>query len=600
MRKLFYFAVIISAAIFAAISCTKEGFQIDDPDINESGGINMYVGDFYIVNCTPAPQTAKWSSSNTDVATVEDGVIFAHNPGNAKISANPKVGKKISFNVFVAAVPITDFTIAESISLYAGNSTYLEISELSPENASISSIAWESSDNSVFTVTLAEGGVKINGIAEGTAKLTGRADGVTRVSTVTVKGPEKLSLPSHVDAYINHEVEVSVVQEPEVYKDYNWSIRQDGNICSVRSEGAKAVLTGVALGKCTLELSLAGGSIKKSCEVTVHNGSLVLDKSESTLLAGDELTLTATQYPVQYNDYEWASDDASVATVSGNGKTAVVKAGDKTGETVIRCYINGRDISASCRVSTFGPDYLDKMGIVLVEQYMTPKFLGENVYVSPKRSSDTELRVMTIYRTDLPECFKGRVKWSTGTPSADSYSTVIKNQSSYRNLPITCSTPVGDMKINYIQGFMELEVREFDYSDFRVGSSIHYNWYQQYGEWYFKPFYQQIPDKTAKLDPVGWSLWSISPDRAFFFTGVDDYGSRVNCATEKYGIATSAEGLTVVTDKIKLTYDASHILITSYERGYWLKTDDVTSSKTVDGTVTVHGQSFKIHCIIKP
>lgn len=598
MKKILCIAATALAVVSSVISCTKDGFQIDDPYINESGCIYMHVGEYYIVNCTADPETAKWSSSDTDVVTADNGVIIALKSGSAKVTVNPKMGKRITFVVYVTAVPITDFTIAESFSIYAGNYTYVEIKGLTPENASASSIVWESSDNSIFTVNAEEGGVRLTGIAEGTATLTGKADDVTRTSTVTVKGPEKITLPSKVDAYVNHDVEVSIVQEPEVYTDYSWSIRQEGHICDLRSEGAKAVLTGYAVGKCTLELTLAGGSIKKSCEVTVNTGSLVLDKSESTLIAGDNLTLTATQYPVQYSDYEWVSDDTGVATVSGSGNTAVVKAGNKTGETVIRCYVNGRDICASCRISTYGEDYLDALMFVLVRPNRDPVNLGDNVYVAPDHSSDTELRVITMYKTDLPECFKGRIKWNTGTPSEDSFSTVIKNQNKYREFTVTCSTPVGNYSINYVQGFKELEVRKFVYSDFRPGTSIHYNWYQEYGTWYFKPFYKQLPDKTFTLWPEASETMSIGPNQEFFFTGVDSYEDRSYNCVQLYGTSNYTEGLTAVRDRISLVYESNTITSSSY--GSWLKTDDVTTTKSFNGSVSVNGQLFKIRGYIKP
>lgn len=602
MKKILCIAATALAVVSSVISCTKDGFQIDDPYINESGCIYMHVGEYYIVNCTADPETAKWSSSDTDVVTADNGVIIALKSGSAKITVNPKMGKRITFEVYVTAVPITDFTIAESFSIYAGNYTYVEIKGLTPENASASSIAWESSDNSIFTVNAEEGSVRLTGIAEGTATLTGKADDVTRTSTVTVKGPEKLTLPSKVDAYVNHDVEVSVVQEPEVYTDYSWHINQEGRICDLRSEGAKAVLTGYAVGKCTLELTLAGGSIKKSCEVTVNTGSLVLDKSESTLIAGDNLTLTATQFPVQYNDYEWISEDASVATVSGSGNTAVVKAGNKTGETVIRCYVNGRDICASCRISTYGEDYLDALMFVLVRPNRDPVNLGDNVYVAPDHSSDTELRVITIYKTDLPECFKGRIKWNTGTPSEDSFSTVIKNQNKYREFTVTCSTPVGNYSINYVQGFRELEVREFEYNPFPTVANYgdRPGWYiGTYYSHYFDAFYRTLPSKTISLSPIGWAIWAIKPNRSFFVTGLDDYKSgSIDIIQKDYAISANADGIHTRRDYIHVYFRNQKI--EDYKNGTWFETDDVTSSKTVDGTLSVNGQSFRIHCYIQP
>lgn len=185
MKKILYLFAAMAALFSAATACTKDGLLIDDPYINTVGSLNMYVGDFYVVNCTEDPWTAKWTSSNREVATVEGGIITAFSPGTAKITVAPKMGKKTSFNVIVEAVPVTDFKIDDAISLYAGRTIYLEVKGISPSNASATSIVWESSDESVFIVKVEEGSVKLLGKSEGTAKLTGSANGVTRTSTVT-------------------------------------------------------------------------------------------------------------------------------------------------------------------------------------------------------------------------------------------------------------------------------------------------------------------------------------------------------------------------------------------------------------------------------
>lgn len=607
MKNFFLSIVTLLAAVWA-VSCS-DVFSIDDPTISETGVIQMKVGEYYIVNCTD-PVNARWTSSNPGVADVDEGVIIAYSPGTAKITVNPKMGKRMSFQVNVEAVPVTKFNIVEAFSLYVGGSEYLEITEVVPSNATVSSLEWESSNVAVMTVEKDENGVKISGLSEGTAKLTGRSKSCSKTSVVTVKGPEKVSLPASVDAYVDSDIEVTAVQEPEVYKDYNWSIRQDGNVCKVRSEGAKAILTGVAPGKCTLELSLAGGSIKKSCEVTVKMGDLVLDKSEHTFLAGDRLRLTATQVPQKYNDYEWVSDDADVASVSEDGNSALVTAGKYSGETVIRCYVNGRAISASCRVKTIGVDYLDDIHLALVVSPIgKPRFLSSLVYVSPDRKDDTELCALTMYGEKLPECFKGRVHWSMGTPSEDGFRTVISNTSgSYEELDLTFTTPIGNRTITYVKGYNRLEVRPFQYVEFdRLTAGERGNpWYKgpNYREGYFQYIFwtsswwttEGLPGVAGELFPSTWRTWSgsVKPGDDLLFTGVDDYGD-----SYRVGASISADGMSSVSRETEVVISNGKRRTMRTEK-YGHVSEDITSAKIINGTLTSNGQSFYVYCPVKP
>lgn len=600
--------IALMSVLGTAVSCTKESFIIDDPAINSGGSILMLQGDVYVINCSHEQGQAKWSSSDQGVADVINGVIFAYNPGTAKITVDPKHGKAISFNVIVKGIPVREFTIDDKIEMYAGNSVYLEVRGIVPENATATSISWSSSDESVLTVTTEGGSVRLNGLSQGTARLTGTSEGVSHSSTVTVKGPDKVNLPASLDAYVDHEVEVTAVQEPEVYSDYNWSIRQDSNVCTVRSEGAKAVLTGIAPGKCTLELSLGGGAVRKSCEVTVKDGSLVIDKSELTFFTGDEITLTATQFPQNYSDYVWESDDESIATVSGNGSSAVVRGGSASGETVVRCYVNGKRISASCRVNTIGPSIMADLTFLLVRPGKNNTYLSSMLYVSPAHNGDVELRVVDMYGQDLPEVFKGRVQWSFGTPSDDSFSTFINySYPGYNEFDIEFSTPVGSQTITYVHGYKSVEVRPFEYVECTIFPER--GWYKgpQYTDYYLQyrlNALKYLPYSVGSFYPNTWQTWtgSVKPGDDLVLTGIDDFGEPVHL----YGLSSSnlkfsddAEGLSIVTRDVEVSYPGNGVRRTWTGR-FGHVSETITSSKIINGKLNVRGQEFIVRCQVKP
>lgn len=605
------FSLMIAAAVCtfcAAVSCTKDVFSFDDPYVKPGATLRMMVGEFYFINCSADPKTVQWSSSRPEVAGIADGVVVANSPGTSRITVAPKHGRKLYFDVNVVPVPVTAFEIEKTLSLYCGSQVYLEVSGIVPENADAASIAWESSDESVAAVKLEGASVRISGISEGTAILTGKAEGVSHSCTVTVKGPDNVTLPSSVEAYVGHDVEVTAVQEPEVYSDYNWSIRQDSNVCTVRSEGAKAVLIGIAPGKCTLELSLGGGSVRKSCEVTVKDGSLVIDKSELTFFTGDEITLTATQFPQNYSDYVWESDNESIATVSGNGSSAVVRGGSASGETVVRCYVNGKRISASCRVNTIGPSIMADLTFLLVRPGKNNTYLSSMLYVSPAHNGDVELRVVDMYGQDLPEVFKGRVQWSFGTPSDDSFSTFINySYQGYNEFDIVFSTPVGNQTITYVHGYKSVEVRPFEYFECTIFPER--GWYKgpQYTDYYLQyrlNALKYLPYSVGSFYPNTWQTWtgSVKPGDDLVLTGIDDFGEPVHL----YGLSSSnlkfsddAEGLSIVTRDVEVSYPGNGVRRTFTGR-FGHVSETITSSRIINGKLNVRGQEFIVRCQVKP
>lgn len=597
--------LLVALCFVAASSCTKDNFSIDDASIVPGGSFYMTVGDFYIIQCSGDPNLAKWTSSDTEIVEVYNGALFAKAPGMANISVRAPHGKPIDFYVVVAAQPVTNFKIPSTLSMFVNSEQFVEVTDIVPETAGKTSIKWSSSDESIFTVAIEKGDVKVSAHKAGQAELIGEGEDITKKCIITVKGPS-ISLPSSAVAYVNAETTVTVSQEPESYKDYNWSIEQDDDYCSIVPGGATVTLRGKKPGNCKLFLSLDGGNVKLICNITVKPGDLTLDKSEQNLFANEQFTLTATQNPERYSDFEWVSDNNSIATVSGSGKSATVRAGTQSGETVVRCYLNGRALSAECRVKIIGADYLDKLAFVLRLETAKDVWLGDEAYVSPT-TADSELRLITIYGTKLPDCFNGRISWNTGTASTDGFSCIMTNSKTYSEREVICSTPVGNMTLKYIQGFRRLLVRPFVYSEFNpkyptANSWIVTNNFSSWAAYAFKPMYNSIPSSVGELTPVGWSNWSIVEEKDIFFSGVADNETVTTLIS--YDIEANVDGFDKVRDYYKVAmYTNTKEIVSSGDwtkKGNWLHTNSVASNKTVDGTIKVNGQSFKVHCVVTP
>lgn len=157
----------------------------------DSNKLSLRKGETYQLVATLLPEGAsdpglEWTSSNTDVATVNSqGVVKAIAGGSTVITAKTPNGKLATCSVTVSS-PVTGVSLdREEIVLTINQADQLIVSIL-PEDASDLRIIWDSSDVSIVTVS-SDG--KIMGLKAGTVEITAiTLDGYFRAScTVIVK-----------------------------------------------------------------------------------------------------------------------------------------------------------------------------------------------------------------------------------------------------------------------------------------------------------------------------------------------------------------------------------------------------------------------------
>ncbi len=175
------------------VSCvvTVNNIQILNVYLDKSS-LDLSEGDTAKVTATVYPSNAttstlKWTSSNTSVATVDSkgNVIAGATKGYAIITASATDGSGKFAECVVLSKPkvrVTGITInyGTSLDLLANDSTYLKATIL-PANATVSTVAWSSSNTAVATVDPATGLLK--GLTLGEAIITATADG----RSVTIK-----------------------------------------------------------------------------------------------------------------------------------------------------------------------------------------------------------------------------------------------------------------------------------------------------------------------------------------------------------------------------------------------------------------------------
>lgn len=138
-------------------------------------------------------------------------------------------------------------------------------------------------------------------------------------------------------------------------------------------------VTAVGAGTCTIRATANDGSGKYgSCAVTVSQSTVSvtgvsLDKSSTTMSAGETKQLTATVYPANATNktVTWSSSDTSVATVSSSGLVTAVAAGLATitvttsdGGYTATCGVTVRETPAPAEPGTISVNDISVIGSV--------------------------------------------------------------------------------------------------------------------------------------------------------------------------------------------------------------------------------------------
>lgn len=153
--------------------------------------LTLNVGGSSILTATVTPdnvadKSVVWASSDSNVATVANGVVTAVGPGTATITVSTVDGGVTATCTVTVRGEITGIELdRSSVSMTAGDSVTLEYSLL-PEGTGGYTVSWSSSDTSVATVSNG----RITAVGPGTATITATVGGtqLSAVCSVTVVG----------------------------------------------------------------------------------------------------------------------------------------------------------------------------------------------------------------------------------------------------------------------------------------------------------------------------------------------------------------------------------------------------------------------------
>ncbi len=214
-----------------------------------------------------------WTSSNTAVATVSNGVVTGVSAGTATITVTTADGgKTATCTVTVENKAVTGVTLDKTAIKVAVGSTEALVATVAPADASNKEVTWKSSNTEIATVSST--GV-VTGVSAGTATITvTTVDGgktATCVVTVETVPVTKVTLSAHemtVDKGKTQKLNVTVAPADATDKSVIWST-DNADVATI----ADGVVTGVSAGTAKITVTSADGSRSDTCTVTVKEPS---------------------------------------------------------------------------------------------------------------------------------------------------------------------------------------------------------------------------------------------------------------------------------------------------------------------------------------
>ena len=241
------------------------------------------VGKKVTVKATVTPanadnKTLVWTSSNTKIATVSNGVVKGVKAGRVIITAKTTDGSNISAKCTVTVKqPVTRISLSKKATMYTGKKLTLK-AKVNPANASNKALTWKSSNTKIAKV--ASNGV-VTGVKAGTVKITATAkDGSRKSATCTVTVRQSVSkitlsktnvvLPKKGSSY-----NVRVTVAPKNAYNKNVAVKSANTkvvkvSASTVKSGKTVKITAVKKGKTKVAFTAKDGSKKSAtCKVTV-------------------------------------------------------------------------------------------------------------------------------------------------------------------------------------------------------------------------------------------------------------------------------------------------------------------------------------------
>lgn len=346
------------------IEIISDEFEITPPpastavtgvSLNTTSYDEMVTGDTYTLLATVTPDTATdksvtWSSSDSSVVTVNNGVVSAVGAGIATVTVTTTDGNKTASCTFTVEDPVIDaeaigITTSAPENFYVGDDPITLEAQITPVDTTNKTITWLSSAPEIASV-VAETGV-VTPLAKGTAVITAKThNNKTDTITIVVKQHatkvelDQESISMHVG---DNDIQLNATVTPDNAdnKNVTWK-SSDESVATVNNGKVHAVGNGNA----TITVKTVDGEYTDTCSVSVstHATSVTITQGDSVEVnENGTVQLSATVLPEtsSYTTITWSSSDDTKATVDANG--LVTAAANGKGQVTIKASCDGKE-----------------------------------------------------------------------------------------------------------------------------------------------------------------------------------------------------------------------------------------------------------------
>lgn len=340
----------ISVSFEVTVSTPSKPELITKLDILNSK-LNLRVGDVETLGYIIEPATNKnfkWTTSNSGVVSVLDGVVKGLKEGYATITleATDASGLKDSIDVYVDAIPqvtipLNSISFSKAlVNMNVGYTVSLPVIVANPVNTTVdlSGVTYSSDDESVVRVVNGE----LQAVGRGNAIVTATINGKTAELVVMVKQPITTFeiVEDSIDVIVGENYTLNYTIEPTDYDGKIIWTSSDNNIATVSNTGR---ITAIKEGAVEITGKTSDGKIVDT--VLVQTKPLVIietgfdiNQSKIIVAQGMEVPLSWKFTPANTTqvDVTWTSTNDGIASVSNKGIVTANTIGTVivTGETV--------------------------------------------------------------------------------------------------------------------------------------------------------------------------------------------------------------------------------------------------------------------------
>ncbi|MGB8450939.1 MAG: Ig-like domain-containing protein [Anaerocolumna sp.] len=449
---------VITLTVIEPSSLTPKTFTInikviDGIALNYSS-VNIYTAGTvqlqeYVTNRT---QPVIWTTSNSSIATVKDGLVTGVAEGTVTITASQTINGVVKSATCIVNVQqsVNKITIdPDTVSLNINEKATLT-AEIEPVGLNNVSLKWLSSNENVVKVDKAyDLSATIQGLASGTAVITAINEENVIVGYCQVTVKEKVTKITLSNSALtlslskkNYQLYGYITPDTATNKKINWTTT-NSKVATVDSNGLVTLVSGGTAS--IIATSDDNPAVTAICNITVEipAAALVLDETSKVLYVGDAYRLGYTITPTNAanKDITWSSSSTSVVSVSSTGLIKAVK----VGQAIITAKTSDGTLAATCTITVKQQASGISLNVSDLELYAGQQYDLE-VTVLPAGSNDYTLSFESSNTSVATVDDKGKI---TAVANGKATITVKTSNGKVAYCNVTVKAQAAGIQLNY-------------------------------------------------------------------------------------------------------------------------------------------------------